>query len=70
MIADADLDGDAELDFNEFLKIVQSNVKGDAWLSYSTSLKKSLMDSAQKAYVDIVPVIGMDERTLSNTPYQ
>eukprot|EP01051_Picozoa_sp_SAG22_P009789 SAG22_NODE_842_length_6892_cov_10.369645_2_plen_186_part_00 len=52
---------------------MRSNVNDADWAIFSSSLKMSLMRSvsvARKAYVDVVPVVGMDKETLSSTPYR
>ena len=57
MVAAADTDGDGEIDFDEFVEIINSNFQTDEWLMFSTSLKARLVKKAKAAYQNVVPVV-------------
>jgi calcium-binding protein CML len=64
MIAEADTDGDGEVDIDEFVSIMGAEVSSDEWVELSTSLKHQIIAAAQETYAKIVPVVEL-ERTSS-----
>ena len=56
MVAAADTDGDGEIDFDEFVDIINSDFQTDEWLMLSTSLKHRMVKKAKAAYKAVVPV--------------
>lgn len=63
MIAEADTDGDGEVDIDEFVSIMGAEVTSDEWLELSTSLKHQIIAAAQETYAKIVPVVELERTT-------
>jgi hypothetical protein len=69
MVATADTDGDGEIDYDEFVQIINSDFQTDAWMMLSTSLKHKLVNKAMAVYLNVVPVVPVFPLAGNERPY-
>ena len=69
MVAAADTDGDGEIDYDEFVEIINSDFQTDEWLMLSTSLKHKLVKKAKAVYQNVVPVVPVFPLAGNERPY-